>query len=360
MEKLKKIDWKVLQEYVDKKLIIINKHPEYDIWILNYSKETQFTKTWDIYTMSCRGLVIDAEGNIIARPFEKFMNYEEYDPATIDWSEDFDVFEKMDGSLIILFYYKLVSKWIVASRGSFASEQALEAQKMLDVSLYDKLEEYMTYLFEILYPQNRIVCNYGNRRELVLLAVIETSTGYEIPYENVLVSYSKYFTVVKKLELKSFDELRKLINAGEDNKEGVVLRFTNGFRLKMKFAEYCRLHTIVTNVSNLVVWEHLKNNDDFEELLDRVPDEFNNWLKKTIDILKKEFDDIECQALMEYGKIYLVKGTDRRTFAIDALKTKYSAILFKMYDKRPYDYIIWKQIRPIYSKPFKDGYEGDK
>src|ERR1035437_4449800 len=183
-EILTKIDWKILQEYIDKKLIIINKHPQYDIWILNYSKETQFSKSWDLMTSTCRGLVIDVEGNIIARCMKKFKNYEEYDPSEIDWSQDFDVFEKMDGSLIILFYYKLVSKLIVASRASFTSEQALEAQKMLDDSIYNVLTNIrLTYLFEIIYPENRIVVNYGNKRELVLLAVIEASTGYELPYE---------------------------------------------------------------------------------------------------------------------------------------------------------------------------------
>ena len=207
--------------------------------------------------------------------------------------------------------------------------------------------------------KNRIVVDYGNMYDLVLLAVINSSSGEEILYDEVKKTYSEYFTVVKKLELKSFDELRKLINIGEDNKEGVVLRFANGFRLKMKFAEYCRLHAIVTNVSNLTIWEHLKNNNDFDELLDRVPDEFYDWLQKTVRKLKGDFDDIESQALMEYGKIYPVKGTDRRTFAIEALNTKYSAILFKMYDKRPYDEIIWKMIRPVYSKPFKDGFEDE-
>jgi len=364
MKKLEKIDWKVLQEYIDKKLIIINKHPEYDLWILNYSKETQFTKAWDEYTLSCRGLVIDADGNIIARPFEKFMNYEEYDPSKIDWLQDFDAFEKMDGSLIILFYYRSVSKWIVASRGSFTSEQALEAQKMLRVFLkyvddykfiVGILNTYFTYLFEILYPENRIVLDYGERRELVLLAAIDTSSGEELAYNMMAAKYSEYFTVVKKLELKSFDELRQLINAGEDNKEGVVIRFTNGFRLKMKFAEYCRLHVIVTNISNLIVWEHLKNDDDLEEILDRVPDEFNIWLKKTIDSLKKEFNKIEFQALINFDEIH---SLDRKSFAIEAIKLKKcQSILFRMYDNRPYEDIIWKMVRPIYSKPFRDGFE---
>jgi len=359
MKILEKINWSVLNTYINNKLIIINKHPEYDIWILNYSKETQFTKAWDLYTTSCRGIVIDIEGNILARPFQKFKNYEEHDPSEFDWSEEFDAFEKMDGSLIILFYYKLVSKWIVASRGSFTSEQALEAQKMIDVNIYDKLNKRLTYLFEVLYPENRVVIDYGKRRELVLLAVIEALTGYEIPYESVLPTYSNYFTVAPKLDLKTFTELRELIRKGEDNKEGMVIRFKkSGIRLKMKYAEYIRLHAIVTNVSNLTVWKHLKNNHDFDELLDRVPDEFYIWVNKTVKSLQQEFNEIERLALKEFVRIYYTNNIiNRKEFANEALKSEYQSILFKLYDKKLYNDIIWKSIRPVFGKPFKDGYE---
>jgi RNA ligase len=358
MKALEKIDWKVLQEYVDNSLIIANKHPEYDLWILNYSPKVQSKKFWDEYTLSCRGLVIDAEGNILARPFKKFKNYEEFDPATIDWSEAFDVFEKMDGSLIILFYYKPRMKWLVASRGSFISEQALEAQKMLNITDYEKLNKYFTYLFEVLYPENRIVVNYGERRELVLLAVIDTLSAEELEYNMMVGQYSKQFAVVKKFELKSFGELRETIMKGEDNKEGFVIRFASGLRMKMKFEEYCRLHVILTNVSNLTVWEHLMFNYDFDALYDRVPDEFYDWLKRTINSLQSEYNEIERQALKEFTRIYHVNEiSNRKDFAMEAIKTEYQSILFRMYDKRSYDEIIWKIIRPVYSKPFKDGFE---
>ena len=355
---LEKVDWKVLCTYVDNSLIIANKHPEYDIWILNYSPKVQSKKFWDEYTLSCRGLVIDGEGNILARPFQKFKNYEEYDPSEIDWSKDFDVFEKMDGSLIIIFYYESRMKWIIASRGSFISEQALEAQKMITAIEYDKLDVDYTYLFEVIYPENRIVVDYGNRRELVLLTKINTKTGVEINNDNLVNKYSKYFTVVKKFQLKSFDELKQLIKNGEDNSEGFVIRFSDGLRLKMKFAEYCRLHAILTNVSNLTVWEHLMNNYDFDALYDRVPDEFYDWLKRTTKIIQSDFNEIERKALKEFIRIIYVNGiTERKDFALEAIKTEYQSILFKLYDKRPYDEIIWKSVRPVYSKPFRDGFE---
>ena len=358
MKILEKIDWKVLNEYVENNLIITNKHPEYDLWILNYSPKAQSKKFWDEYTLSCRGMVVDAEGNILARPFQKFKNYEEHDPSEIDMSQEFNIFEKMDGSLIIVFYYEPRMEWIVASRGSFISEQSIEARKMIDVSVYEKLSKTNTYLFEILYPENRIVVNYGNRRELVLLTRIETKTGFELYYDDLVNKYSKLFTVVKKYNIKNIKNLNELKALEEDNREGFVVRFLNGFRVKVKFSEYIRLHGILTNVSNLIVWEHMRDNYEFDELLDRVPDEFYDWLMKTSANLQLAYNDIERNAILEFIRIYHINQiTDRALFAEHAKLSEYRSILFKIYDRRAYADIIWKMIRPIYSKPFKDGYE---
>ena len=173
MKYLKKVDWTVLNQYIEQSLIVANKHSEYNIWILNYSPKAQSKKFWDDYTMSCRGMVIDAEGNILARPFQKFKNFEEHDPSEIDMSIPFVIYEKMDGSLIIVFYYEPKMEWIVASRGSFISEQSIEAKKMIG-SKTEKFQKDCTYLFEVLYPENRIVVNYGDRRELVFLLRIQT------------------------------------------------------------------------------------------------------------------------------------------------------------------------------------------
>lgn len=357
MRTLEKVDWNVLNEYIKNNLIMKNKHPEYDIWILNYSPKAQSKKFWDEYTLSCRGMVIDVEGNILARPFQKFKNFEEHDPSEIDLSQEFDIFEKMDGSLILVFYYEPHMTWIVASRGSFISEQSIEAKKMLG-SITEKLSKIDTYLFEIIYPENRIVVDYGNRRELVLLGRIETRTGFELYYEDLVSWYSKYFTVVKRYNIKNINNLSELKKLEEDNREGFVVRFLNGFRVKVKFKEYIRLHGILTNVSNLTVWEHMKDNYEFDELLDRVPDEFYDWLLKTASKLQAEYNEIERLSLLEFLRIYHVNEiTERNRFAEHAKLFNYRSILFKLYDKRAYADIIWKMIRPVYSKPFKDGYE---
>lgn len=357
MEKLVKVDWDVLNEYIENSLIVANKHPEYDIWILNYSPKAQSKKFWDEYTVSCRGMVIDADGNILARPFQKFKNYQEHDSKEIDLTKPYVIYEKMDGSLIIVFYYEPRMEWIVASRGSFISEQSIEAKKMIGTKT-DKLNESCTYLFEIIYPENRIVVDYGDRRELVLLTRIQTFIAHEISHDDLVTKYSDLFTVVKVFDFKNIRNMKDLQALEEvENKEGYVFRHGD-FRFKWKFSEYVRLHGILTNVSNLTVWEHLKNGYEFDELLDRVPDEFYNWLQRTAGNLQREYDVIEQKALLEFVRIYHINEiTDRTLFAEQAKITEYRSILFKLYDKRAYAEIIWKQIRPVYSKPFKDGYE---
>ena len=357
MKVLERIDWKVLNDYIDQSLIVANKHPEYDIWILNYSPKAQSKRFWDEYTMSCRGMVIDVNGKILARPFQKFKNFAEHEPNQIDLSKPFVIYEKMDGSLIIVFYYKPRMEWIVASRGSFISEQSIEARKLIGTKT-DRLNEKCTYLFEIIYPENRIVVDYGDRRELVLLSRIVTKTGVEALHSDLVNNYSRYFTVVETLDfdIKDLNDLKALEEV--ENKEGYVFRFEDGFRFKWKFSEYVRLHGILTNVSNLTVWEHLKDNYEFDELLDRVPDEFFDWLKRTANKIQSDFNEIERQALLEFVRIYHINEiTDRAGFAEQAKQSEHRAVLFKLFDKRPYADIIWKRIRPVYTKPFKDGYE---
>ena len=210
--------------------------------------------------------------------------------------------------------------------------------------------------------RNRIVVDYGDMEDLVLLGAIHTATGEEMSYEDMQFLYNdedeeKIFTIVKKYTgMKDF-EFMKLMNI--DNKEGYVIRFSSGFRMKIKFEEYCRLHSIVTNVSNKIIWENLKDGNSFEELLTNVPDEFFSWVEKT----KKELEDAynviekECMKYMVKTQQELISANtfQKKDFALKVKDHKYSGILFSMWDKKDYSQTIWKIIKPAYSKPFKDG-----
>ena len=277
--------------------------------------------------------------NVVARCFKKFFNIEEHKPEDIP-NLPFEVFEKVDGSLGILYWINDLP--YIATRGSFESDQAKHATELLHrkyKSIFDKIDRTKTYLFEILYSENRIVCNYGDFDDLILLTIIDNETGNESIKDIG-------FPIVKKYD--GINDLSILKSLEEDNKEGFVVRFKNGFRVKVKFAEYVRLHRIITGVSNIAVWEYLRDDKSFDELLEKVPDEFYKWLKYTQNELTGKFDEIlsECKSVFK-------EFETRKETALYFQTQKYPSVLFAMLDGKTPNMIIWKMIRPKFQKAFK-------
>jgi RNA ligase len=133
--------------------------------------------------------------------------------------------------------------------------------------------------------------------------------------------------------------------------------------MKIKGEEYKRLHKILTNISNQDIWEYLKDNKPFDELLEKVPDEFNDWVKKTISDLRYScFQLRETAGKLHDGFRYGKFGDrdpepSKKEFAEFVMKQQkvLHPIMFAMWDNNnsKVDEIIWKLIKPKYSKPFK-------
>lgn len=330
---------KQLNQLIADNYINVNKHPAADLYIYNYTAKAQYDRVWNEITLACRGLILDGDYKIVARPFQKFFNLGEFENQIVP-NDFFEVFEKMDGSLGVLYWIE--NKPHIATRGSFVSEQSQVATEMLHTQYMDViplLDKSKTYLFEIIYPENRIVLDYGNERKLVLLAIVDTETGVETPLENI------GFEMVNRYD--GLNDLSKLKELEEANKEGFVVKFKNGYRLKVKFDEYQRIHRIITQVSTLNIWEYLKEGQDLLPILDRVPDEFYDWVKITHAKLLDNFAEIEAQAKLDFKIL-----EDRKTTAIYFQTCQFPSVLFKMLDQQPYDQVIWKIIKPDYQKPF--------
>jgi RNA ligase len=393
-----KYDLNILNEYIDRGLVIKQVHPTLPLAIYNYSRECQYDGKWDDITLNCRGLVLDNNGNVIAKPFPKFFNYEEHKPEDIP-NENFEVYEKMDGSLGIFFYYerelsyeerykkwyinnfqsgfeynelvipnfddpyyeptpRIKGEWHMATRGSFTSEQAIKGMEIAKRLNYDKTCVIgYTYLFEIIYPENRIVVDYGKEERLVLLGVMD-KRGEEFPYNEIK---GEGWDIVMKYKTwgEDWETLKREIS--KDN-EGYVIRFSGGMRMKIKGTEYVRLHKILTNFSTKDIWELLRNNEPLEPFLERVPDEFDKWVKAIIMNLRYSFHHIDERAGKLHDGFRYGKFNDRdpeptkKEFAeyVKQFPKELAAVMFKMWDKQPYDNIIWSMIKPKYEKPFKN------
>lgn len=329
----------LLQQNIAEGLVAVQKHPELELYIYNYTAKVQYEKTWNEITLACRGLILDAAYNVVARPFPKFFNLGELEGLQIP-QLDFEVYEKMDGSLGILYWHN--DRPYIATRGSFSSVQAQKANAMLYGTYKDcigKLDRDKTYLFEIIYPENRIVLDYGNQKALVLLAVVETQTGNECPLEDM------GFPVVKRYD--GIKDITSIQHMNDDTKEGFVIRFANNFRLKVKFKEYLRLHRIITQISSVDIWEYLSTGQSFEEILEKVPDEFYQWVKKMRARLLAEYNQIEAQCKRDFKVL-----ESRKETALYFLQCSYPGILFAMLNGKNYAPAIWKMIRPKFEKPF--------
>jgi len=337
----------ILNKYHEEGWLIKQTHPIHPLTIWNYSQTTQYEGKWDEVITICRGLVTDDKGNIIARPFKKFFNMEEGKHTP---TPEFEVFEKMDGSLGIMFLYN--NELICATRGSFTSDQAKWMANFAKKYNYkDIIVGGFTYLFEIIYPENRIVVEYNGQERLVLLGIIKTETGKEISYHALPFDE---FDVVKKYDgIKDYSILKKLVN---NNQEGFVVRFSNGDRMKIKGEEYIRLHKIMTNLSTTAIWEILSNGNNIEELLIDVPDEFYDKIKSYIKDLQYGFMSIQEYAGKLYDNFYEstdgLTGINKKDYAMWVQKQQkfLHPILFKMYDRKPYSEIIWKLIKPKFKK----------
>lgn len=316
------------------------KHPDLDLYILNYTPKTQYEGFWNDTTTQCRGLVVDAEGRVGSRCFRKFFNLEEVGSevdSRLSSDTPFRVFDKVDGSLGITYWAPDGPR--VATRGSFTSEQAIRATEILgEAYAHAPLDPDFTYLFEIVYPENRICVDYGDMEDLVLLGVLHTESGVEVEPEGLPFPRANSFDFdIGFSDIKSMNL---------HNREGFVVRFDDGFRFKIKFEDYVKLHKEIFSMSTKSVWEALK--ECRRPALDRLPDELRRWAEGVELDLRREYAALECRAAEMFASI---KDLPRRDFAAVAGDYPFASVLFRMLDRRPHSDIVWKMIEPKFRRP---------
>ena len=347
-------------------------HPTLPLSILTYSPVCQYDNIWTPVTMACRGLVVDdSAGEIVAFPFPKIfvtdMHERGFDFAPPLPAEPFEIFEKLDGSLIITFHYD--GRWHTASKGSFISEQAQWAQGRIDESDTSRLDPSITYLAEAIYPGNRIVVDYGAREELVLLATYRPADGTDVPLSASTIA--QWGTIGRPaMWWKAEDDISVLVQqaaanqtmrgaevSGQDE-EGYVIRFASGRRAKIKLTSYLVLHKLFTGTNERTIWEVLASGQDPSVLFDTAPDEFADWARSVADTLRQRHSALVDEAVDAYADVMSVlpDDPDRKTFALEAVKSPHKSALFMILDGND-DKVsswAWKQIKPRGDVPFKN------
>ena len=322
-----KLDISILEKYLEENLVQKQTHPYLPLNIWNYTPRVQYEKLWDEITIKCRALITDQQGNVVSKSFDKFFNLEEVSQLP---AEQFKVYEKLDGSLIVFFWHD--DELVISSKGSFSSDHAIEAKKILSKYNLSNFDKSKSYSAELIVPWNRIVCDYGDQEKIVLLAKFDRfGNEYEID------KCKNDIEIVKKYDIFDLENIKSLI---KDDQEGFVVRFDSGYRIKVKGSEYVRLHKIVTELSEKSIFEYLSEGQNIESLIDRVPDEFYNWVKDTQSKFLQNYDEI----LSECNSAYKEFDTRKET-ALYFMTQKYPEVLFKMLDKKDISKSIWKIVK---------------
>lgn len=277
--------------------------------LYNYSDLTTYDKLWNEHTINSRGTIYNKlTGEVIARGLPKIFNLGELSKEKQDSImrlRKFEVFTKEDGSMGLVAFYN--NKWNVTTRGSFNSEQALKAIEMLSKYNLKQLNKNFSYVVEIIYPENRIIINYGSKEELVLLACIETKTGREADLEALKGHVP--FPIVESHSFNRIDQVIEAVEKMDSNNEGFVVKLRTGERFKVKSAEYLRIAKIMTNTSPLMLWESMKDGKVDQKLMESIPEEF-----------REEYESIKEQLEISYLEV-LVEATKRFNDVVDIIKS---------------------------------------
>jgi len=273
--------------------ISVKPHPQDPaLKILNYTQKTQFAGNWNEATKIARGLIVRSEcpdftdAVVIERPWRKFFTLSqikdtgwalsddetssiEHSIADLDFTAAAEVTDKLDGSLGIL-YWDAEGKPAIATRGSFSSDQASLATRMVnaDPVIYEAClrlrneHPQNTYLFEIVGPSNPIVLSYDSD-DLVLLGAVNKLTGQYLPADEAhAVWLDNGLTVAEQIPVTSIEEALKM--PPRDNREGMVVRIlsddpTRQMMVKIKQDDYLELHRLLFSISTSVIREQINN-----------------------------------------------------------------------------------------------------
>ena len=296
----------ILQPY--EKLVsegYLRKSETKDVVLYNYTQKTTFESYWNSHTVKARGLIFNKKTQeIVARPFVKFFNLgenEETQLKNLPLKFKYESYEKVDGSLGIVYWFN--NSWNVATRGSLNSEQAIEGQEILKEYDVSYLNKNYTYLVEIVYPQNKIIVDYKDKRELVLLGANCVLEDVELSYDELMdVSLKTTMPCVRRYEY-TIDEMIRLQKTLSKDEEGFVVRFENGLRVKIKGEGYVHLAKIIANISPLSLWEVMKNGKVPTQYLEQIPEEIMPEIESLVEELQRQYMIIKKQIEDEISKL---------------------------------------------------------
>lgn len=265
--------------------------PELGLTVYKYSPMVPAMRLWDQVTLTCRGIIFDDDGRLVARPFSKFFNLSEHADGEIDINATGLVMDKIDGSLGIGFHRD--GAWHVSTQGSARSEHAVFATGLMRAAYADtRVVDGWTPLFEIIAPQFRIVADYGDTEDLILLGAVADDGRWIGPD-----AARELFGFTGPVAPSWRGSIRDALATPDpgDLSEGFVVAPDTGPMVKIKFPSYLAAHRARFQITPRSVFRALRDGTD-AEVRALLPDEFYADFDAVAAPLRARFAEVEEEA----------------------------------------------------------------
>lgn len=290
-----------------------------DFLLLKYRPEVVYYDLWNEFYMEARGVVVDIkEMQLVSSPYRKFFNLNEKPEtsllAILDFMKNANsiiVKNKEDGSMISCSRYK--DELVVATPGSLTSKQALWAKDFIEnhhPSLKETLPGHLTFIFEAVYPDNRIVVDYGETEALILTNIRNKETGRLLDEQEIEHFASLFQLPTPKKESQG---LLELMEAAKDrkrypanDKEGwvFIVRTPDEERLfKLKCDDYCEVHRIIFYATSpKIVFQKIKSGT-FDDFYAKIPEALQPLALKIANVVLLHVEKTERELKKFLGSI---------------------------------------------------------
>ena len=224
----------------------------------------------------CRGIILEkGTWKVMSLAFRKFFNSEEGNAAKIDWNTA-HVLEKLDGTMIQVYWDWHANKWFAATTGTAEGEGEVNNKNGTTFNdlFWDTLNNKYTfnecllnkdliYVFELTTPYNIVVKPHGESSATVL-TIRNRETLVELSGKDLeMAAISIGVPLVKSFDInaKNVGHLLKTFEGMPWSEEGYVVRDGNDNRVKVKNPAYVAVHHLKGKTAEHNILTIVKTNE---------------------------------------------------------------------------------------------------
>jgi hypothetical protein len=258
---------------------------------------------------------------VLAFPFEKFFSLDQMPETSYEILKalgPFEVSEKLDGSMGILYRVPSTGEYRITTKGSLESEHGEYATSILPKHLKkSEWVEDFTLMFEIINKRFQIVVDYskkpGYEEGLYLIGARKRKSGQLCTYSEIqLLAKALYLPTFKTYEFNGLDQLIALAKDLPVLEEGFVLRFKDDLMVKVKGSAYLAAHRFISHLSDRNILAAVAGGTA-STLAQLAPEEYREDILGKIDHFQKRVAEIEKECYTYFAEAY--PKDNRREFA---------------------------------------------